>query len=807
MTSDIERHATTRLDRKVPAPGQPGNQARWTTGAKTAVGTAASNESRVWFTISHGILNEIYFPSIDQANTRSVRFLVTDGKWFFSDEEKDAEHRVKTIHAGVPGYQIETCARGNQYRMRKEIFSHPERDVVMLHAELEQHEDNSDFQLYVILDPHIADAGSDNDAWVGEYKGDRMLFARRHGTALAVACSLGFDQMTCGYVGVSDGYADLAQHHHLTVWYTEALQGNVSLCGKIPVTRATNSFSIALGWGGQPAEAAQHARAGLFQERSWERDKFVQGWTENQGNYLDLAGPKRNSHEMYRVSTAVLQTHESKRFPGGVVASLAIPWGWDRGDKDVGGYHVLWPRDMAQAAFGRLTSGDAESALRTLFYLQCTQEHDGHWPQNMWLDGTANWTAIQMDATSYAVLLADALRRAEKLDHTRVWHMVRNATGFLVRNGPYTQQDRWEENAGYDPNTMAVEVAALLGAADFADAQQETELADFLRVTADAWNDSIDELTYTSWSELTRKYGVAGHYVRIAPPDVIRTGLLEGTLLKLKNLPDERATKRAVDVVSTGTLALVRFGLRSAHDERILNSLKVIDATLKQDVSNGPVWHRYTDDGYGEKTDGSPFKKTGKGRGWPLLAGERAHYEIAKGNFSEAERLLDTISAQTSECGFIPEQVWDAEDIPERELFNGKPTGSGMPLVWAHAEYIRVLRSLKEQRVWDMPPQPVQRYQVEMRVAPFMIWTFQQQRGRLAAGKDLRLDLWSRARVHWSADNWQTAQDAETVNTGVGVHYAMLPVTELKPGERVCFTMFWPDANKWEGKNFEVRVI
>jgi glucoamylase len=425
----------------------------------------------------------------------------------------------------------------------------------------------------------------------------------------------------------------------------------------------------------------------------------------------------------------------------------------------------------------------------------------------MWLDGTANWTAIQMDATSYAVLLADALRREQKLDHDRAWHMVRNAAGFLARNGPYTQQDRWEENAGYDPNTMAVEIAALLAAADFADAQEEGELAGFLRVTADAWNDAVDELTYTSSSELAHQYDVAGHYVRIAPPEVIRTGLRGDIRLKLKNLPESRATKRAVDVVSPGTLALVRFGLRSARDQRILDSLKVIDATLKQQVSNGPVWHRYTDDGYGEKADGEPFEETGKGRGWPLLAGERAHYEIAAGNFNEAERLLGTISEQTSECGLIPEQVWDADNIPERELFNGKPTGSGMPLVWAHSEYVRALRSLKEQRVWDTPPQPVQRYQVETLVAPFMIWTFQQQRGHLAAGKDLRLDLWNPARVRWSADNWQTAQEAETVDTRLGVHYAMLPVAALKPGECVCFTMFWPDASKWEGKNFEVRVI
>jgi glucoamylase len=426
----------------------------------------------------------------------------------------------------------------------------------------------------------------------------------------------------------------------------------------------------------------------------------------------------------------------------------------------------------------------------------------------MWLDGTANWTAIQMDSTGFAVLLADALRRSGELAQwSPTADMVRAAAGFLAKNGPCTQQDRWEENAGYDPNTMSVEIAALLAAADFADEQQDSRLAEFLRATADAWSDAIDELTYVAGTDLDRQHGVRGHYVRIAPPEVIRTGLSDQTLLTMKNLPENEAVQRAVDVVSPGTLALVRFGMRSAQDPRIVDSLKIIDATLRSELLNGPVWHRYTSDGYGEKEDGAPFDKTGKGRGWPLLTGERAHYEIAAGNFEVAERLLHAIAAQTNECGLIPEQVWDAADLPERGLFNGQPTGSGMPLVWAHAEYVRLLRSLRERRVWDMPPQTVQRYQVDKKTADFMIWNFNHQRQRLASGKKLRLDLWNSARVHWSSDGWQTREDTGTIDSGIGLHYAMLPVSRMKPGEYLRFTMFWLEANKWEGRNFEVKVI
>ncbi len=258
---------------------------------------------------------------------------------------------------------------------------------------------------------------------------------------------------------------------------------------------------------------------------------------------------------------------------------------------------------------------------------------------------------------------------------------------------------------------MAVEIAALLAAADFAEAAGEKDMAEFLRTTSDAWNESIDEFTYASQTDLARQHGVNGYYIRISPPEVMQTGLTEETRIQLKNMPENRARKRAVEVVAPDALGLVRFGLRSAQDPRILDTVKVVDATLKKSVSNGCVWHRYTDDGYGEHEDGTPFRKTGRGRGWPLLAGERAHYEIAKGDFNAAENLLKIVTLQISECGLLPEQIWDAGDIPERGLFNGHPTGSGMPLVWAHAEYIKLLRSLKDRKVWDMPPQPVERYQ------------------------------------------------------------------------------------------------
>lgn len=805
MLFEFERHAKTKLENQVPAPGGPGEKPKWTTGRKTAVGTSVSNQSRVWFTISRGILNEIYFPSVDQANTRTMRFLVADGDHFFSDEARNAKHRVTAIAPGVPAYRIETECHHGRYRLMKEVITDPDRDALLLAVQFEPL--SKGLHLYLALDPHVGDAGSNNNGWVGRYKGNRMFFATRENTALALASTTEFAAMSVGYAGESDGYTDIHRHFKMTSHYTDAECGNVVLCGEIPQNALTGRFRIALGFGSQPAEAAQQAIAGTLYDFNETRERYCRGWGEKQRLYLDLDSTNQWQEHLYRVSTAVLETHESKRFPGAVTASLSVPWGFARGDDTIAGYHVIWPRDMVQAALAKLACGDSESARRSLFYLTCTQEAEGSWPQNMWLDGTANWTGVQLDGTSYGILLADQLRRENQLGACDPWPMIRNAVGYLLRSGPVSDQERWEENPGYSTNTMPVEIAALLAAADFADEAKELTLASLLRDTADAWNECIDEVTYASGTKLAKKYDVAGYYIRIAPPETIETGLTDETSLKLKNQPKERAERRAVDVVSPDALGLVRFGLRAPNDKRIQDTVKVIDGELRTMVSTGPIWHRYSGDGYGEHEDGRPFDKTGKGRGWPLLAGERAHFEIAAGNFDAADQLRRTIEAQTTECGMIPEQVWDAEDIPEHDLWNGHPTHSGTPLVWAHAEYIRLLRSLKERRVWDRPPQPVQRYQVEKRQASFAIWSFRCQRGFLKHGKDLRVDCTNEAKVRWSSDGWRSFQDVSSTNTGLGLHYVLLNTADLRVGSKIFFTVFWIDCNRWEGRNFEVTVV
>ena len=289
--------------------------------------------------------------------------------------------------------------------------------------------------------------------------------------------------------------------------------------------------------------------------------------------------------------------------------------------------------------------------------------------------------------------------------------MVRKAAGYIARRGPSTPEDRWEEDAGLTAYSLACMIAALLVAAEMADGNNEPKLAAYLRETADTWNGSIESWTYVEQTPLARMVGVGGYYVRIAPPRQLtgETPLSEAKI-RIPNLPAEDSHFFAADIVSVDTLALVRFGLRAADDPRIKNTVRVIDAVLKVETPHGPCWHRYNHDGYGEHEDGSPFDGTGVGRAWPLFVGERAHYELAAKKPGEAQRLLGVMEALAGDTGLISEQVWDSAPIPAKELFPGRPSGSARPLVWAHAEYVKLLRSLTDGKVFDTPPQTVKRY-------------------------------------------------------------------------------------------------
>ena len=797
------------------APGQPGIPPRWTSSAKTGIGTALNPSSRVWFTISHGIFDEIYYPRVDQACTRDMGMIVTDGVDFFSEEKRDAEHEVAYLQAGVPAYKLTNTCKQGRYRIEKEILSDPARDVVLQRTHFTALQGSlKDYHLYVLLSPHLGNQGADNSAWVGDYKGEPMLFANRNATALALACTLPWAGRSAGYAGASDGWQDLYQHKQMAWFYTAAPSGNVALTGEIDLTGEEGDevcFTLALGFGRNTFEAGQRALASMLDGFETASVKYIQDWRHWQKEFpeIKIKGYKPGEINVFEISRAVMRTHEAKRFPGGLIASLSIPWGFSKGDADLGGYHLVWPRDLVEVAGGLLAAGAKQDVRRVLLYLQVTQEKDGYWPQNMWLDGQMYWSGIQMDETAFPILLVEMARREEALNAdqlARLWPMVRQAAGFIVCNGPATPQDRWEEDSGFSPFTLAVEIAALLTAADLAENFGESAQAKYLRETADLWNDQIERWTYVRGTDIAQKHGVEGYYVRIAPPNQADSASPAQGFVPIKNKPVSESELPVTQIVSPDALALVRFGLRAPNDPRILNTIKVIDAELKVDTPSGPGWHRYNDDGYGEHEDGSPFDGTGIGRVWPLLTGERAHYELAAGNRKEAVRLLKTMDAFASQGGMLPEQIWDTQDIPERELYFGHPSGSAMPLVWAHAEYAKLCHSLQDGQIFDLPDQTSQRYLAQDTHSTLTSWRFKQQSRLLAIGTTLRIEVLQPARIHWSQDNWQTIEDTTTIDSGLGIYYADLPTKQLDHGTEIKFTFYWPGEDLWEGQDFLVEV-
>jgi glucoamylase len=852
-----------------PAPGGPGLEPRWTSSTKSGVGTAFDGRSLVWFTISHGIIDEVYYPRVDQANTRDLGLLVTDAGApdaapFFSEEKRDAGSVVHLLAAGVPGYRlVNTCSRG-RYQIEKTIVTDPERDVlvqcVRFHALVGAPES---YRVFALLAPHIGNQGYGNDAWCGEYKGIPMLFARRGDVSLALACSSGWRARSCGYVGVNDGWRQVRAHRRLDAEYTEARNGNVALTGEVDLDAARRivddhpvaEFVLALAFGGGPAEAAQRARMTLASSFDRIAEAYVHEW---RGYHDRTRGPEppgralvpndmrvTAEHELaalangatvpdapagsgdprdrtpielpasvvdlYRMSAAVLACHEDKRAIGALIASLSVPWGNTKGDHELGGYHLVWPRDLVESAGALMAAGHGNLARRTLRYLFSTQEADGRWPQNMWLDGSAYWRGVQLDETAFPILFAELLRREGELKDLDPWPMIRKAAAFIVRNGPVTEQDRWEEDGGYSPFTLAVVIAALLVAADYADFAGDRDTAATLRETADAWNDNIERWTYVCGTEFARLAGVDGYYTRIAPPESADSSggadALPAGYVPVRNRPAGSDRARYENLVSPDALALVRFGLRDANDERIRNTARVIDALLCRRTKTGPSWLRYNSDGYGEHEDGAPFDGVGVGRGWPLLAGERAHYELARGRPEAAVRLLGVMRAQTSDGGMLPEQIWDGDDLPERELFNGRPTGSAMPLVWAHAEYVKLVRSLQDGVVFDMPDQPYERYVRRNVQARHAIWSASNKTRVMRAGRTLRIQAGRPAVIHWSRDGWTTTHDAPAREVPtLGEWLADLDTTALPAGHAVDFTLYYSAEQRWEGKDYRVVV-
>ena len=784
--------------------GAPGNPPLWTHANKEGVGTAFSLGSRIWFTIWRGILTEIYYPTVDRPQVRDMEFLFSDGDGLFLEEKRDFNHRTERISPSQ-GYRVSLQDREGRFSFKKEIIAEPTRPCVLLHTTINGNEKFlRGLKTHVLCAPHLEVGGAGNNAYVVEVSGRQLLVAEKENRWLAIGASCGFAHLSCGYVGYSDGYSDITQNRKMTFEFDEAKGGNVALTGELELAK-TRDFTVGLAFG----ESLPSAVSCLFQSLCLgfqrQRKLFIEQWDRAGNGRMSLGKSSGDKGRLFESSYNLLLTHEDKLYQGAFIASLSIPWGEARNDQEgKGGYHLVWTRDMVESAMGLLAAGNTSAPFRALVYLAARQEENGSFPQNFWVDGEAFWTGMQLDEVAFPVMLAWRLHQFKLLQQFDPRVMVDRAIAFLLHSGPVTGEERWEEASGYSPSTLAVIISAFVCAASFARVDRDDGKAEFLESYADFLRNHLEEWTVTTRGTLVP--GCSRHFVRLNPAkpgEVAAPGAVDKAVLNLTSQPPGApGSYPARNVVDAGFLQLVRYGILGPGNPIVVESLRVVDAVLKVDTPPGPCWHRYNHDGYGQKSDGGPYKDWGKGRPWPLLTGERGHYQLAAGG--DTRPFLRTMERFSSEINLLPEQIWDEADIPEENLHCGGPTGSANPLLWAHSEYLRLLRSAHDGKVFDLISEVVARYRDGKRNSSIEFWLPKHPIDHARKGHTLRICAPEQFRLRWTVDDWKSWRDSDSQAAGIGAEY--FDIGPSDPKSQVEFTFFWKDRRQWEGKNHLVRA-
>jgi len=762
----------------------------WAPARKDIVG-ASLGSSRLWFTLAQGIVTEVYYPRIDIPQIKDLGFIVADDQGFWVELRRLGDYTVTLPAPGVPAATV--VHRHPRFTFTLEVCPSERRDTLLLRYRLEG---DASLKPYALLSARLGDDALSNMAFVATHDGRGVLWAEQGPFALALSAMRpdgadAFERRSVGCLEVSDGWQDFNRNGRMTWAYDEAGPGTVSLMGEI-----ARQGKLALGLAASKEAAATLSVSALLDDFDEEWDAHAQAWQEWLGQCRGAAFGGQIDDRL-SLSATVLKVHQDRTYRGAAVASLSVPWGDTSTSR--GGYHLVWPRDLVETAGALVAMESYRDARDVLRYLIATQHEDGHWFQNQWLGGRPFWQGLQLDEAAFPILLASLLAGREALDAIPVNDMIVRAVGFIARSGPSTCQDRWEEDAGLNMFTLAVAIAALVEGAEYLDGPAKEHA---LRV-ADYWNARLEDWAFVQGTPLAEQLKVDGYFIRTVPLDASGERQSFAETVTIKNL-DHNPNLPASGQVSTDCLQLVRYGLRAADDPSITDSIKAIDHLLKTDTPSGPVWHRYNADGYGEHDDGTGFDGTGRGRGWPLLTGERGHYALCAGE--DATLYLDAMMAMSSPLGLIPEQVWDTAPIPSHDLVPGKPSGSAMPLVWAHAEFAKLCHSLAAGRPVDRPAATWGRYRGVRPQIDYDIWGPNYRPTQIAAGHALYVAMNAPARVHFGTNGWQSVQDIDTEDTGLGVHVAHLPTDTLAPGDSIQFTFFWPESGNWEGRNFEVAI-
>ncbi len=735
----------------------------WGPGRKMAFGTAPTTRSKLWYTLADGALSEVFFPFLDRVALHELRFFASAGGAPPVDDSRDGQHSISWLSPGVPAFTVDTTH--HEYRLTKEFFSDPDENALLIAANFSP--ELPDVRLYMQASAHWQPGTEGNFGSVIDTHPPALLMHQQD----VWICIVGpFARCSVGYFQSSDLQIDLHDGDgYLTSPYDSAGPGNVAVGAEIGIR--AGSFQIAVGFAHSRADAEELARQTLDKGAGNLRQAFERSWRPHLDMPPAFAKVSGDEGMLARASMSVLRSLEDKSYAGAFVAAPAAPWGESNHDGNHV-YHLVWPRDLCRMATALLDAGDAPAALRAFRHLEAHQRPDGGWYQNWKVDGTPHWMSTELDQVALPILLAWRLGVAGSLDHDPFPVMVRPAAQFLIREGPMTLLDRWEDLGGLSPSTLAACIAALIVAAEFAGDAGEHVAASHLRAVADYWNDRVEAWCTTA----------------------------EGTYVRLANDPDQRPSGGPI---APEFLELVRYGLRRPKDDRIMRSLQAVDGALKVSLPAGPSWRRYVGDQYGEHDDGSPWDGTGRGRAWPVLTGERARHFFSMG--LPAAEMVRTLEGFAGESLMLPEQLWDTTDIPSRGLQRGRPNGSASPLGWAHAEYLELLTTVALAGFPDIVLPARRRYTEVPPSEPAFIWSHHHQITRIAAGRRLRVQLPRPGAVHYTFDEWKTFTEVEAKDTTLGVWIAEVPCNKLSPGTDFAWTAHY--VSGWEGKNFTLTVV
>jgi glucoamylase len=651
----------------------------WTPANKDAFGTSATTASKVWHTLSGGELTEVYYPNLGTPAVRDLQFVVSDGSSFTERETDAPGHKVGLIDRRSLTYSQTNWDRARGWKLEKTYVTDPARNTLMVEVRF-VNTSRRPLTLHVLYDPSLSNDGSDD---AGSANGSTLIASDAH-AASALAAQPALKRLASSTSG-----GDLVQ------------TAQTRLTGR----GDRQEMTLALGFGGNASEATTAANASLRRGIGPVAADYMRGWR----SYLKLKPAPRSAKPYaneYRVSLMTLAAHEDKTYRGAYVASPTMPWAWGQLtiDNPSDAYHLVWSRDLYQIATALLAAGDRPGAERALTYLfDRQQKPDGSFPQNSDVDGTPRWTNLQLDEVAFPIVLAWQLRRNDAATYA---NHVKKAADFIVANGPQTPQERWENQSGWSPATIASEIAALVCAADIARHNGDTTSAAHYEAVADDWQKNVESWTATS----NGPYSSSPYYLRLTKDGKPNAGTTYSIGDGGPSAEDQRA------VVDPSFLELVRLGVKRADDPVIKNTIGVVDQRLGVDTPNGTFWHRFSFDGYGETRDGGPWgisqpdTFTTLGRLWPIFAGERGEYELLARAGSPRARLA-AMAGSANDGGMMPEQVWDENPPSGRPGFpRGEGTFSATPLAWTHAQFVRLAWSLDAHAPVEQPKVVACRY-------------------------------------------------------------------------------------------------